>query len=148
MYFQGCFLAANRQLLLNELLLGRVHEEVSGTGAGPLVLSIRPCLEIGRVMEGIDVVFEVFNSLRLLLYGLEVFRPALNVRFINGEGPWLTPLSSDLIILIQVLLVLYSLTLLAGDDALRYYSRSRPLLILLIGDLEVFLSHHLQLLLG
>ena len=96
-------------------------------------------------MEGVDVVFEVFDSIGLLWHGLEVFRPALNVRFVDREGPRLPPLPSDFI-LVQVLLVLYSLTLLAGDDAFRYDSRCRPRLIFLIGDLEVFFGHHGQFL--
>ena len=90
---------------------------------------------------GVHIVFEVLDSLRLLLNGLEEFLPALNVRFIDSEGPRLTSLFTCHFILVQILLVLYSLTLLASDDTLRYDSRCRPLFIILIGDLEVFFSH-------
>ena len=90
---------------------------------------------------GVHVVFEVLDSLRLLLHGLKEFLPALNVRFIDSEGPRLTSLFTCHFILVQILLVLYSLTLLASDDALGYDSWSRPLFIILIGNLEVFLCH-------
>ena len=93
------------------------------------------------MLVGVHVVFEVLDSLRLLLHGFKEFLPALNVRFIDSEGPRLTSLFPCHFILVQVLLVLYSLTLLACDDALGYDSWSRPLFIILIGNLEVFLSH-------